>query len=306
MACDGGAFDFEAYRLAVDALGLLTCHHALADELVLVEFAEHRQAGLDGGDFGGELVAVEGQTGLEAQCVAASQAARLYAGIHQLLPETAGGLVRGIDLKAVLAGVARARYYHLLVILLDALEGVEREVRSVDAEDIAEGLFGCGTLHGKLAVVVRQVVYLHIVALGGVLYPGKVFGDVAGIDYKEILVFGEAVYQQVVHYSAVGVEHHAVQDIAVADFGDVVGEYVVDEAPGVGAFDVDLAHVADVEHAHALAHGVVLLDNAFVLDGHVKSGKGTHLCVKGQVQVVQTGRLVFVLFHGLVGLCLFC
>ena len=38
--------------------------------------------------------------------------------------------------------------------------------------------------------------------------------------------------------------------------------------------DVDLAHVRDVEGAGVAANGLVLLDDALVLDGHLVAGEG--------------------------------
>jgi hypothetical protein len=46
--------------------------------------------------------------------------------------------------------------------------------------------------------------------------------------------------------------------------GDVIGEM-----QGRGTIDVDLAHVADIECAHATAHGEVFPDQCGIPDGHV-------------------------------------
>ena len=46
---------------------------------------------------------------------------------------------------------------------------------------------------------------------------------------------------------------------------------------GFRAADFDLAHVADIEDAHGRAHGVVLVDDSGVLDGHVPSAEIDHL-----------------------------
>ena len=44
----------------------------------------------------------------------------------------------------------------------------------------------------------------------------------------------------------------------------------------VRPFDVQLAHVRDVEHAAAGANGHVLGDDALVLDGHLPAGERHH------------------------------
>ena len=63
---------------------------------------------------------------------------------------------------------------------------------------------------------------------------------------------------------------------------------MVHEGLCVLAADEDLAHVGHIEYAHILADCIVLIDYAAVLDGHVKSGKRTHLCTKLHMEIVQT------------------
>ena len=40
-----------------------------------------------------------------------------------------------------------------------------------------------------------------------------------------------------------------------------------------GALDAELAHMADVEEARALAHGPMLFEHAAVLDGHLPAAE---------------------------------
>ena len=53
--------------------------------------------------------------------------------------------------------------------------------------------------------------------------------------------------------------------------GDEIGE-----AGSLGPADLDLAHVADIEDAHRITHGVVLVDDSGVLDGHVPAAEIHH------------------------------
>ena len=79
MARNGAAFEFDADDAAGHTLGLLLHQCIAADELGLVEFAEHAQSGHHRRDVGRELIAIERQSHLEAQGVAASQSAGLAA-----------------------------------------------------------------------------------------------------------------------------------------------------------------------------------------------------------------------------------
>ena len=97
--------------------------------------------------------------------------------------------------------------------------------------------------------------------------------------------------QKVVDDTAVGVAHHAVEDLAGLEAADVVGKDMVDESLGFRTFHKDLAHVGDIEHAHLLADGEVLLGNAVVLDRHHETGEGAHLGAQRDMPVIEAGLL---------------
>ena len=51
------------------------------------------------------------------------------------------------------------------------------------------------------------------------------------------------------------------------------------------AVHVDLAHVRDVERAGIAPNGLVLLDDALVLDGHLVAGEGHHARAERDVAI---------------------
>ena len=133
---------------------------------------------------------------------------------------------------------------------------------------------------------------LNVVAFSLLANPCHVLVDVARIDDQEILLLAAAVNQQVVDRAAVLVEHHAVEDGAVGEGADIVGEDMVHKLLSLRAGDEHLAHVAHVEDAGPVAHRVVLLDDSGILDGHVKTGKRAHLGALCHVVAVQACCLV--------------
>ena len=64
---------------------------------------------------------------------------------------------------------------------------------------------------------------------------------------------------------------------------DGVGGDEIGELRGFEAVDFDLAHVADIEEADGAAHGVVLIDDAGVLDGHVPPAEIHHSGSQGSM-----------------------
>ena len=109
VAGAGGAAagHFQSDEAAGGAVGALVIQHVGAVESA-VAADKAAQAGLNGGNVGGEFVAVQGQAGLQAQHIAGAEAAGQGAGGGQGVPD--GGGVGGAEsqLKAVLAGVAGA------------------------------------------------------------------------------------------------------------------------------------------------------------------------------------------------------
>ena len=73
--------------------------------------------------------------------------------------------------------------------------------------------------------------------------------------------------------------------------GGVVGGDVLDGLERVPAGDLDLAHVADVEEAGAGPHGLMLEDDAGVLDWHVPAAELDHAGAERPMTRVERGLL---------------
>ena len=92
-------------------------------------------------------------------------------------------------------------------------------------------------------------------------HPLHVFVDIGCIDNDKKLLVAHLVDQQIIHGAAVGIEHHAVENLVEGGARHVVGEDVVHVSLGVAAAHHHLAHVRHVEHAAVPAHGLVLVDD---------------------------------------------
>ena len=235
-------------------------------------------------------MSVEWESHLEAQGVAAAESAGKHlARSDERIPHLIYIGVRAIQLESVLARISRAAGNDGLAVNLYLLEGVEGKVAYIELEQALHHLFALGALHGHLTIVVRLIVDDHVVALALLHYPGMVLIDVRCVHHQQIFPFAHGIHEQVIHAAPVGVAHDAVVDLAVGRTGDVVGEDVVDKLLGIRAADEDFAHVRHVEHAAGFAHGRVLLLDAGIFDGHIKSAERAHLGSESHVLVVQTG-----------------
>jgi len=83
----------------------------------------------------------------------------------------------------------------------------------------------------------------------------------------------DAIDQAVVDDAAVGLADRRVERRVVAEGSHVIGDEVLDGVEGLGAADVDPAHVADVKDPPVAAHGFVLGDDALILDRHLPAGE---------------------------------
>ena len=115
---------------------------------------------------------------------------------------------------------------------------------------------------------------------------------VRGVHHDHQLVV-EPVDRAVVHEGALGREDRRVLHLPPRlERADVVAGDPVDEGVPVGAGDLELAHVGDVEDADAAPHGVVLGEDAGrVLHRHLPAGERHHLGAERLVAVVERGAL---------------
>ena len=193
-----------------------------------------------------------------------------------------------VNLKTVLAGIACAAHDKGFALCVDGLEGVEGKFLTSQSQAFCHHLLRVGTLHGNLSVDVALVNGFHIESLCLSLYPGIVLVDVGGIDNEEELIVGHLVDKQVIYGATILMQHHAIIYLANGSTGNVVGEDVLHELLCLRAAYQHFAHVAHVEHAACLAHGIVLVHDVGVLDGHLKTSKGHHLGTQSNVLVVKT------------------
>ena len=118
------------------------------------------------------------------------------------------------------------------------------------------------------------MVELDVEACCVLLHPSHVLVDVCCVDDEEEIVLAHLIDQQVIHRSAVRIEHHTIIYLSDGCSGDVVREDVLNVALSVGTRDAHFAHVTHVEDAAMLAYGIVLVGDVRVLDGHDEAAKG--------------------------------
>ena len=117
--------------------------------------------------------------------------------------------------------------------------------------------------------------------------PVQVLLAVGGVEHHQVLVGGAFIEDDVVHDAAALVGQHRVLSRYRRDFAEVGGHKAAQECAGVRAAKVGARHVAHIEHAPALAHGLCFLQNARVLHGHLPAREGYHAPTRLQVRRVE-------------------
>jgi hypothetical protein len=112
---------------------------------------------------------------------------------------------------------------------------------------------------------------------------------VARVADDEDLLLADAVDDEVIEDAAVLPAARGVGGAADGQRADGVGHQPVGHRDRLGPPQAELAHVADVEHAGPLPDGVMLGDDALVLDGHLVAGEGNHAAAGGDVGRVERG-----------------
>jgi hypothetical protein len=208
-------------------------------------------------------------------------------------PKGHGVFGLGVELEAVLAGVTGAAHQHGDAVHLErrALVGLQRAIerRSQRTED---GL--CGrALQGEDGHLLADVFHLAVgfPLLVVIRAPVPVLRDVGGIDHDHVVVLRDAVDQDIVDHAPVGPAQGGILHVAGRELRDVVGGHPLEVRQGARPLHGEVAHVRHVEETRARAHGLMLLANAGVLDGHGKARERGHFGTLGDMPGVQ--RSVF-------------
>jgi hypothetical protein len=135
-----------------------------------------------------------------------------------------------------------------------------------------------GSLHRQHHRLLGLVVYLHAQPprTAPAVEPVQVLLAVRGVEHHQVLVGREFVEDEVVYDAAALVGQHRVLPRHRRDLAEVGGDKAVQERACVRATKVSACHVAYIEHAPSLAHGLHLLQNARVLHGHLPACEGHH------------------------------
>ncbi len=269
----------------------------------------------------GQLVTVEGQAGLGARRVAGREAAGFdpqgLPGLQNGLPEGDGPVGVDKDLVAdILAGVAGAGDDQVELLLGAAQLALDQAGLGHAGQGVLEPRVGCQALQdGQRCRPLQGQVDAHVGAVGRVLEiaqhggalhaqvgalavdqhlavvdgiePGPVLVGVGRVHHHQVEIVAAPVDHQVVDDPAVLIEEVSVKALAGLEPAGIVGQHQVQELGGVGAADLEHAHVGHVKEAGCLADGVVLVEDAGVPHRHLPPGKGDHLARVGLVPLVE-------------------
>ncbi len=198
-----------------------------------------------------------------------------------------------VDLESVFAGVAGAGDQSVLQPAdRAARDPVKLHRREVGIGELLQQIDGLRALDRDLGEVVGEIFDLAVELAGVVAHPVEIFFARAGIDHQQIFIFAEAVDDHVVHESSLRIEQRRILRLADGEPRGVIHGNVLHGGQRFGPGQADVAHVADVEDAHAGAHRIVLGDDAArgrVFDRHVPAIEFDHLGAHLAMDSVERG-----------------
>src|SRR3712207_1042586 len=174
-----------------------------------------------------------------------------------------------VNLKAILTGIAGTTDDDVAY----GFHGVKGQLIAWKLQNILHNADRFRSLDGQLPVVFTAIPQRYVETIGMFLHPCPVLIDVCRVDNYEKLGLIHFIDQQIVHRATMLIEHHAIKNFAFRGVGHVIGEDMVHPSLGVRPLYGHLPHVTHVEYAAVLAHGLVLLNDGGVLDGHVESAE---------------------------------
>ena len=255
---------------------------------------------------------IERHARFQPQSVACAQTAgpnpKLLARLHQRGPYSfcRGHVARQINLKAILARVARASDQHIRHARnLAPRKPIILDPRQLRLRQLLQRLQPARPLHRQLRIA-RRIVrdpHLRLGRLGRLgrprvhlLHnPRKILVLVPRVHHQKIIVLAVTVNQNVVHIAAIRRQQRGILRLPILQPRGIVHRQVLHGGQRSGSAKPNLAHVAHVEQPHAGAHRHMLRNqpaaNPGVLHRHIPPAKIHHLRFQCAMRGVQCGFL---------------
>ena len=195
-------------------------------------------------------------------------------------------VARDVDLEPIFARVARARQQHPHAGQLGPGHMKRRRQHNACTNDLLHDAHGLRALNRNLRPSIGVVRHFGLAAN---LRPNPIgiLVTVGGVHADEPLLLAEPCHDEVVHDAAIGATHRGVERLAYRERRTAVGDEAVHGRSGAGAAHEDLAHVAHVEDAGGLPHGMVLVHDARVPHRHLEAGEGGKAGAGSHMAVVE-------------------
>jgi hypothetical protein len=162
---------------------------------------------------------------------------------------------------------------------------------------------GLWSLNRNLREIVGGMLDLAIKLASVVTHPTEIFFAGAGVDDEQVLIFGQAVNDNIVYESSLRIEQGRILRLSDGQLRSVVHREMLHGGKRFAAGQSDISHVADVKNTDAGADGHVLVDDAAsdrsgVFDRHVPAVKLNHLRAHLAMDGVQGGLADCVASYG--------
>ncbi len=142
------------------------------------------------------------------------------------------------------------------------------------------GLIGKLDELGSLRVILKRITMCR--------EPVEVRLAVGRVRYHQVLEVPGVVHDQIVDDPSILVtQQRVLRRTDLGDLSQIVREHLLEEVEGPEAKDAELSHVGDIEDTGRGTNGAVFVDDADVLDRHVKARERYHPGTERNVLIMQ-------------------
>ena len=148
------------------------------------------------------------------------------------------------------------------------------------------------TLDRNLREIIGKIFDCTVKLASVIAHPRKVFFARAGIDHQKVFVFAKPVNNHVVHKRSLRIKQRGILCLPNRKPRGIVHRDMLHRCNCLTASQPDVAHMTDIEDAHASPHCIVLRDNSAanrgrVLHRHVPAIELDHLRAQPAMSSVQ-------------------
>ena len=115
------------------------------------------------------------------------------------------------------------------------------------------------SLNRQQGIIIGTIGHGHVVSRRLFANPREILFDITGVDTEEVILRRPHVDEEIIHHSSVIVAHRRIEHAARIELTHIIRHQVIQKRARLWPTDLQLTHVAHIEHSRRTAHHFVFL-----------------------------------------------